>query len=138
MKRILAGIAAMAAVLAMAAPATQAAPATATIDVVYNADGSATITSSKGVSHYVVTLCDGTSIKVELSGADRTVTVGPFSSPIASITAKSATSVYTEANPAGCEKPPPPCDPKLDPKCEQPPPPPCDPKLDPKCEPVKP
>lgn len=30
-----------------------------------------------------------------------------------------------------CEEPPP-CDPKVDPKCEEPPPPPCDPK-DPKC-----
>jgi hypothetical protein len=130
MKRLLAALAVAVAVLAVSAPVGSAAPATATIDVVYNADGSATITSSKGVSHYVVSLCGGTTFKVELSGANQVVTVGPFSSPITSITVKSATSFYTEGNPYGCE--PPPCDPKLDPKCDPPPPPACDPK-DVKC-----
>lgn len=117
MKRILAGFAVAVAVLAVAAPVGMSAPATATIDIAYNADGSATITSSKGVSHYVVTLCDGSSFKVELSGRDKVVTVGPFSSPIASITAKSATSTTTAANPAGCGTPPPEecTDPKGDP-----------------------
>ena len=132
MKRVLTGLAvafAAFAVFAVSAPVGSAAPATATIDVVYNADGSATITSSKGVSHYVVTLCDGTTFKVELSGDRRVVTIGPFNSPIASITVKSATSFYSEANANGCVPPPPPCDPKLDPKCELPP---CDPK-DVKC-----
>jgi hypothetical protein len=129
-KRFFAALAAAVAVLAVAAPVSMSAPATATITIVFNADGSATITSTKGVSHYVVTLCDGTTFKRELSGDDKVVTVGPFSSPIASITAKSATTFVTGTS-ENCEQPPPPCDPKLDPKCE-PPPPPCDPK-DPKC-----
>jgi hypothetical protein len=129
MKRLFVGLAAAIALLAVTAPVGMSAPATAVIDVVFNADGSATITSSKGVSHYDVVLCDGTTFTTQVSGDHRVVTVGPFSSAIASITVKSATSFYTEAN-SSCE-PPPPCDPKLDPKCE-PPPPVCDPK-DVKC-----
>lgn len=108
---------------------SQSASATAAVAVVFNADGTATLTSSKGISHYVVTLCDGTTFKVELSGEDRTKTIGPFSSPIAGVGVKSATTFETTTNPAGCEvKPPPP---------PPPPPPPCDPKYDPKCEPPK-
>jgi len=124
MKRIFAGLVIAVATLAVAVPGAISAPATAVIDVVFNTDGSATITSSKGVSHYVVTLCDGTETKVELSGRDKVVTVGPFSSPIVSITAKSATSVHTEASGVDCGGTPPP-------------PPPCDEK-DPNCEPTKP
>lgn len=107
MKRILAVLAVAAAVLAVSVPVGTAAPATATINVVFNADGSATITSSKGISHYVVTLCDGTTFKVNLPATtDVTVlTVGPYSSPIASITVKSATTLLTFVNPAGCIPP---------------------------------
>lgn len=118
MKRILAGLAVAVAALAFAAPSGLSAPRTATIDVVFNADGSATITSTQGVSHYVVTLCDGTTFKVELSGDDNTVTVGPFSSPIASITVKSATTTSEFVNPAGCAVTPPP--PPPPPECTDP------------------
>jgi len=91
--------------LVVAAPAV-AAPTPIVIDVTFNADGSATITSSQGISNFTVTLCSGPLDKVELPvGSDeRTITVGPFDEDIVSIRVKSGTQTSTFTNPdADCE-----------------------------------
>lgn len=109
MKRIFAGLAVAVAALAVAAPSGMSASSKseATFTVAFSADNlSATITASKGVSHFVYELCDGTIVKVELSGADKVVNVGPFSSPIVSITVKAGTSVQSYASGVVCGEPP--------------------------------
>jgi hypothetical protein len=72
-RRVLAPVAAALTVLALAAPASMAAPSTAEISV-----ASASISSTKGVSHYDVTLCDGSAFRVEISRDTKTATAGPF------------------------------------------------------------
>src|SRR5687767_1968151 len=80
---------------------------TASITITFSTDvKSATIVSSKGISHYLFAFCDGTSQKVELSGEIRTLTIGPFASPLASVTVKSGTTVDTRTR--VCAPPPPP------------------------------
>lgn len=117
MKRAILAVLATALAVAAVAPVGLGAPATAVIDVAFSADYfSATLTSSKGVSHYEVVLCDKTeAFKVELSGADKVVNIGPYESQIVSVTVKSATTRYTEYSGfAGeCGKKP---DPDPDPK----------------------
>ena len=102
--------------IAVVAPVGMGAPATATIDVVFSADYlSATITSSKGVSHYDIVLCDGSSFRVELSQGGKLETVGPFDAEILSLSVKSATTKLTFASGFSGEcgkKPPPDPDPK--------------------------
>ena len=52
-------------------------PGEATITISFSGDGTtATIVSSKGISHYVYVLCDGTSQKVEHLGEVRSLTIG--------------------------------------------------------------
>jgi hypothetical protein len=112
-RRMLAVPVAALALLAVAAPASMAAPATATISVAFSADYySASINSTKGVSHYDVTLCDGTAFRVEISQDTKTVTAGPYDAQIVSVTAKSATTTQTfySGFSGDCKKVPPPPD----------------------------
>jgi hypothetical protein len=118
MKRLLvAAIAALAAV-AVVAPSSSAAPSTADISVSFSSDFySADISSTKGVSHYDVVLCDGTSFRTEISRDTKHVTAGPFDAQIVSLSVKSATTKTTfySGFTGECKKtPPPPKDP--DPK----------------------
>lgn len=102
-------VVAVAALAAASGAQVASAGPTATIDVTYSGDFlSATITSTKGISNFVVTLCSGSSFKVELNTEQRVVTIGPFGTQIVSVTAKAGTSVYTEASGAPCTPPPPP------------------------------
>ena len=95
-RAILASLIAAFAVFAVAAPSGSAAPATADISVAFSSDFlSASISSSKGVSHYDVVLCDGSAWRQELSGDSKDVTVGPFDAEIVSIAVKSATTKTT-------------------------------------------
>jgi hypothetical protein len=110
MKRTIVAIIAALATLALVAPAAQA-RATADIDVAFSSDFlSATITSTKGVSHYDVVLCDKSLGRVELSGQDKTVTAGPYDAQILSISVKSATTKTTfySGFSGECKKPEPP------------------------------
>jgi hypothetical protein len=111
MKRTVAAIVAALATLALAAPAGQAAPSTATIDVAFSSDFlSATITSTKGVSHYDAVLCDKSLGRVEVTQDTKTVTAGPYDAQILSITVKSATTTQTflSGYTGECKKTPPP------------------------------
>jgi hypothetical protein len=114
--RIMAPLVAALAILAVAAPAGLAAPSTATISVAFSADFySASITSTKGVSHYDVTLCDGSTIHKEISQDTKSATAGPFDAQIVSLSVKSATTTQTFYSGFGgdCKKvPPPPPPPK--------------------------
>ena len=118
MKRLLMAAVAALAVVAVVAPSSNAAPATANISVAFSADfSSASITSTKGVSHYDVVLCDGTAFRTEISQDTKSVTAGPFDAQIVSLTVKSATTANTfySGFTGECKKtPPPPKDP--DPK----------------------
>jgi hypothetical protein len=117
MKRLLMAAVAALAVVAVAAPSSNAA-ATANISVSFSADFySASISSTKGVSHYDVVLCDGTSFRREISQDTKSVTAGPFDAQIVSLSVKSATTKETfySGFTGECKKtPPPPKDP--DPK----------------------
>jgi hypothetical protein len=111
MKRMVVAILAALAMLALAVPAGQAAPATAVIDVDFSSDFlSATITSTKGVSHYDVVLCDKSLGRTEVSQDTKTVTAGPYDAQILSITVKSATTTHTflSGYTGDCKKTPPP------------------------------
>jgi Tfp pilus assembly protein PilV len=114
MKRaVLATLAAML-VLAMAATPSLAGPF-ATIGVTFSDDyHSATMTSSKGVSHYDIVLCDGTSFRTELSGNEDEVTAGPYDAQIVSVTVKSGRTElsFLSGFSGECKKTPPPPDPK--------------------------
>jgi hypothetical protein len=95
-RAILASLIAAFAMLVVAVPSGSAAPATAEISVAFSSDFlSASISSSKGVSHYDVVLCDGSAWRHEMSGDDRDVTVGPFDAEIVSVAVKSATTKTT-------------------------------------------
>ena len=115
-RRVLAPVVAALTVLALAAPASMAAPATAEISVAFSADFySASVSSTKGVSHYDVTLCDGSTFRTEMSQDTKSVTAGPFDSQIVSLTVKSATTTQTFLSgfSGDCKKvPPPPPPPK--------------------------
>jgi len=115
-RRILAPLVAALAVLAVSAPAGVAAPSTATISVAFSADFySASINSTKGVSHYDVTLCDGSAFRVEINQDTKSATAGPFDAQIVSLSVKSATTTETFYSGFGgdCKKvPPPPPPPK--------------------------
>ena len=115
-RRVLAPVAAALTVLALAAPASMAAPSTAEISVAFSADFySASISSTKGVSHYDVTLCDGSAFRVEISRDTKTATAGPFDAQIVSLSVKSATTTQTFISgfSGDCKKvPPPPPPPK--------------------------
>jgi hypothetical protein len=117
MKRLLMAAVAALAVMAVAAPSSNAA-STANISVSFSADfHSASISSTKGVSHYDVVLCDGTSFRREISQDTKSVTAGPFDAQIVSLSVKSATTKETfySGFTGECKKtPPPPKDP--DPK----------------------
>jgi len=79
----------------------------ATIQITFSSDGlSATITSTKGVSNFVVTLCNGSSFKVEVRGEQTTVVLGPFGDQIQSVTAKSGSTTVTESRACGPHVPP--------------------------------
>jgi hypothetical protein len=116
-KRAILAVLATALAVAAVAPVGLGAPATADISVAFSADSfSATLTSSKGVSHYEVVLCDKTTaFKVELSGKDNVVTIGPYESQIVSVAVKSATTktVFFSNYAGECGKKP---DPDPDPK----------------------
>jgi len=111
MNRMVVAILAALATLAVVAPAGQAGPATATIDVTFSSDFlSATITSTKGVSHYDVVLCDKSLGRTEISRDTKMVTAGPYDAQILSITVKSATTTHTflSGYAGECKKTPPP------------------------------
>ena len=111
MKRMVVAIFAALAMLALVAPAGQAGPATASIDVAFSSDFlSATITSTKGVSHYDVVLCDKSVDRTEISQDTKAVTAGPYDTQILSITVKSATTTQTflSGYSGDCNKTPPP------------------------------
>ena len=96
MKRLFVAFIAALAIVAVAAPSSNAAPATADISVSFSSDFySANITSTKGVSHYDIVLCDGTSFRREISQETKELTVGPFDAQIVSIAVKSATTKTT-------------------------------------------
>jgi hypothetical protein len=115
-RRILAPLIAALTVLAVSAPAGMAAPSTATISAAFSADFySASITSTKGVSHYDVTLCDGSTIHKEITHDTKSATAGPFDAQIVSLSVKSATTAQTfySGFSGDCKKvPPPPPPPK--------------------------
>lgn len=116
MKRAILAVLATALAVAAVAPVGLGAPATAVVGATFSADSfSATLTSSKGVSHYDVVLCDGSAFRVELSGKDSVVNIGPYASQIVSVSIKSATTKETSYSGfAGeCGKKP---DPDPDPK----------------------
>lgn len=77
---------------------------TATFSVDFSSDlKSAKVSSSKTISHYIVTLCSGPLPKVE-NIKTSTVNVGPYVSPIVSVLVKAGTSsqtFYTKANCSG-------------------------------------
>ena len=115
MKRVILAVLASAMAIAVIAPVGLGAPATAVIDVAFSGDYlSATITSTKGVSHYDVVLCDGTAYRVELDGG-KVETVGPFEAELVSLAVKSATTKQTFLSgfAGDCKKKP---DPDPDPK----------------------
>ena len=118
MKRAILAVLATALAVAAVAPVGLGAPATADISVAFSSDFySATLTSSKGVSHYDVVLCDklGEPFRVELSGDNKVVTIGPFESQIVSVSVKSATTklTFNSSFTGECGKKP---DPDPDPK----------------------
>jgi hypothetical protein len=99
------------AMAAVAVPAAEAEPSTATISVAFSADFySASITSTKGVSHYDVVLCDGTAFRKEISQDTKSATAGPFDAQIVSLSVKSATTKVTfySGFTGDCKKVPPP------------------------------
>lgn len=69
---------------------------------------SATIVSSKGISHYDVVLCSGAIARVEVSGEVTTLRIGGFGSPIVSVTVKSGTTTSTFTSGVDCTVAPPP------------------------------
>jgi hypothetical protein len=80
---------------------------TATIQITFSADGlSATITSTKGISNFTVTLCNGSSFKVNLTTETTSLTLGPFGDQIQSISSKSGTSTQTASRTCGTHVPP--------------------------------
>ena len=96
----------------LAAPA--AADPGAKVSVGFNSSATtATLTSSKGISNYSVRLCSGPGPQNEGTdddddgGADDddggTQTIGPFGSPILSVTVTSGGSVQTFASGVSCE-----------------------------------
>jgi hypothetical protein len=83
-------------VAVMAAPTAQSSPATATISVSFSADYlSASIESTKGISHYDIVLCDGTAYRRDIPFDTKSYTVGPLDAEILSISVKSATTKHT-------------------------------------------
>lgn len=112
--RIHLALAAALVVLAVGASSSSAGPF-AEFSVQFSADYStATITSTKGVSHYDIVLCDGTTTRYELSGQDKVVTAGPFDAQIVSLTAKAGRSSETffSGFQGECKKPDPPKEPE--------------------------
>jgi hypothetical protein len=80
---------------------------TATIQITFSADGlSATITSTKGISNFTVTLCSGSSFKVDLTTETTSLTLGPFGEQIQSISAKAGTTTQTASRTCGPHVPP--------------------------------
>jgi hypothetical protein len=95
LRLMLAPLVAVLAVFAFAAPQASAS-ATADISVAFSADFySASISSTKGISHYDIVLCDGTVSRRELSFDTKHLTIGPFDAQIVSLTVKSATTKTT-------------------------------------------
>lgn len=93
--------------VALGAAAVATSGPTATINVAFSGDGlSATITSTKGISNFVVTLCNGSSFKVELNTEQTSVTIGPFGTQIQSVTAKAGTTVSAFSRTCGVHVPP--------------------------------
>ena len=114
-RRTLGILVAALAAFAVAVPASIAAPSTATISVAFSADFySASVSSTKGVSHYDVTLCDGSTFRKEITQDTKSVTAGPFDTQIVSLTVKSATTTQTflSGYSGDCKKIPPPPPPK--------------------------
>lgn len=115
MKKTMGVLIAALATLAVAVPSGQAAPATATINVTFSSDFlSADISSTKGISHYDVVLCDKTLGRTEVDYDTKSLTAGPYDAQILSISVKSATSTTTFYSGFGgeCKKPDPDPDPK--------------------------
>jgi hypothetical protein len=101
MKRLLVYGAAIASVGVLAAPA--AAVRGATISVTFDSNATtATIKSSRRISTYTVQLCSGPRPRARLM-IGRRLTIGPFGSPIVSVTVRSARTVQTFASGASCQ-----------------------------------
>jgi hypothetical protein len=64
----------------------------------------ATIVSTKGISHYIVTDCTGELPKVELEGDIHSLEVGPFGSPVVSVMVKSGTTYETISSGFDCSE----------------------------------
>jgi hypothetical protein len=107
--KLLSLLAAIASVSVAAAPA--AADPGATTSVSFNSSATtATLTSSKGITKYSVRLCSGPGPQNLPEDADddadddaRTLAIGPFGSPIVSVTVTSGRSVQTFASGVSCE-----------------------------------
>jgi len=111
LRHVFAAFVAALAMLAVAAPAGQATPATASISVAFSSDFyGASVTSTKGVSHYDVVLCDGSSFRVEITQDTKSVVAGPFDAQIVSLSVKSATTkdTFYSGFSGDCKKVPPP------------------------------
>lgn len=68
----------------------------AELEVVFTGDYTqAGYSGDKGLSHYIVTDCEGVVTKVDLRGEHTTYVIGPFASGIASLTVKAGTTVKT-------------------------------------------
>jgi hypothetical protein len=111
LRSLLTPLVAMLAVFAVAAPNASATPATADISVAFSADFySASISSTKGISHYDIVLCDGTAYRREISYDTKSLDIGPFDAQIVSLSVKSATTKTTfySGFTGECKKVPPP------------------------------
>ena len=79
----------------------------ATIGITFSADGlSVTITSTKGISNFTVTLCNGSSFKVDLTAETTSLTLGPFGEEIQSVSVKAGTTTTTASRTCGDHVPP--------------------------------
>ena len=110
--KLLTLLAAFVSVSVLAAPA--AADPGAKVSVGFNSSATtATLTSSKGISNYSVRLCSGPGPQNEGTDDDddggdgdddgQTLAIGPFGSPIVSVTVTSGASVQTFASGVSCE-----------------------------------
>jgi hypothetical protein len=85
--------------------ANASAKSTATIDVTY-ADGTVEIVSSKGISHYILTDCEGNVFKQDLEGPElRTLLLTPDAT-IAQVVVKSGTTTSTFDTSDACDDTP--------------------------------
>jgi hypothetical protein len=91
-------------------PTTSSSTSTATITAVFDAD-LVTITSSKGISNFVLVDCDGNVLfKHDFNGPELRVITLRLGDAVGAVWVKAGTTVEEFARPGACDDTPPPCE----------------------------